>query len=474
MVGTPACAGGSVSPPVPGTSDDWTRVNPRSEQQSSGSIPSTDSQPEAVAARTALSNRRRRWPLVAGLAAVAVVASGSVAFAEAQKTVTLDVDGTSKTITTYAGSVEGMLESQGIRLGERDVVAPGTGAKLSDGDEIVVRYARQVTMTDGKAERDVWVTVTDAGEALTTLAERGGDVALVASRSGDRASLPLRLNDDGPVAVVADGSTRVVEDHSASVDSVLDRLEVDLDKDDLVSIAPVASLAQDKEIGRKAARSAERAGADVAIQVQRVESKKVTKKTHLDFDSRTVQDADRYVDEGDLVRTEGERGVRTRVILVRTVDGEVVYRKELSDKVTRKPVDRVIVEGTKERPVVEETVAETSVESSGTPEPSAPVPAGSVKEIGQQMAAARGWTGQEWTCLELLWERESGWNHQAANPSSGAYGIPQALPGSKMGSAGADWATNPATQIEWGLGYIADRYGTPCGAWGHSESVGWY
>jgi uncharacterized protein YabE (DUF348 family) len=389
-----------------------------------------------------------------------VVASGSVAFAEAQKTVTLDIDGTSKTVTTYSGTVEGMLESQGIRLGERDVVAPGTGAKLSDGDQIVVRYARQVTMTDGEAQRDVWVTVTDADEALATLAERGGDVALVASRSGDRVSLPLRLNDDGPVAVVADGSTQVVEDHSASVDSVLERLEVELDKDDLVSIAPVTSLAEDRAIGRKAARSAERAGADVAIQVQRVETKKVTKKIELDFDTKTVQDDDRYVDEGDLVRTKGEKGVRTRVVKLRTVDGEVVLRKELSDKVTKKPVDRVVVEGTKERPVVEETVE--AVEET------------SVEEIGQQMAAARGWTGQEWTCLEMLWERESGWNHQAANPSSSAYGIPQALPGSKMSSAGADWATNPATQIEWGLGYIADRYGTPCNAWGHSESVGWY
>jgi uncharacterized protein YabE (DUF348 family) len=465
-----------ASPPVPGTSDDWTRVNPRFEQQSSGSIPSINSESEAVAPQDAPSKHRRRWPLVAGLSAVAIVASGSVAFAEAQKTVTLDVDGTTKKVTTYAGSVQGMLESQGVRLGERDVVAPGTDAKLSDGDQVVVRYARQVTMTDGDAQRDVWVTVTDASEALTTLAERGGDVALVASRSGDRASLPLRLNDDGPVAVVADGSTRVVEDHSASVDEVLEGLEVELDKDDRVSVAPVTSLAQDKAITAKDARSATKSGADVAIQVQRVESKRVTRTAEVDFETKTVQDDDRYTDEGDLVRSEGEHGVRTRVVLLRTVDGEVVYRKELSDKVTKKPVDRVIVEGTKERPVVEETSVkvETPSEPSETPESSTPVPAGSVKEIGQQMAAARGWTGEEWTCLDLLWERESGWNHQAANPSSGAYGVPQALPGSKMASAGSDWATNPATQIKWGLGYIADRYGTPCSAWGHSESVGWY
>jgi uncharacterized protein YabE (DUF348 family) len=458
-----------ASPPVPGTSDDWTRVNPRFEQQSSGSIPSINSESEAVAPQDTPSKHRRRWPLIAGLSAVAIVASGSVAFAEVQKTVTLDVDGTTKTITTYAGSVAGMLESQGVRLGERDVVAPGTDAKLSDGDQVVVRYARQVTMTDGDAERDVWVTVTDAGEALTTLAERGGDVALVASRSGDRASLPLRLNDDGPVAVVADGTTRVVEDHSASVDEVLDGLEVELDRDDRVSIAPVAALAQDKAIAAKDARSAQESGADVAIQVQRVESKKITRKANLDFDTRTVQDDDRYEDEGNLVRAEGEQGVRTRVLLVRMVDGEVVSRKELSNEVTKKPVDRVVVEGTKERPV-EETSAKVDPPSGS----SDPVPAGSAREIGQQMAAARGWTGEEWTCLDLLWERESGWNHLAANPSSGAYGIAQALPGDKMASAGADWATNPATQIEWGLGYIADRYGTPCGAWGHSESVGWY
>jgi hypothetical protein len=77
-------------------------------------------------------------------------------------------------------------------------------------------------------------------------------------------------------------------------------------------------------------------------------------------------------------------------------------------------------------------------------------------------------------CLDKLWTRESQWRHTARNPSSGAYGIPQALPGPKMATAGSDWQTNPATQIKWGLGYIKDRYSTPCRAWGHSEDVGWY
>jgi threonine dehydrogenase-like Zn-dependent dehydrogenase len=90
------------------------------------------------------------------------------------------------------------------------------------------------------------------------------------------------------------------------------------------------------------------------------------------------------------------------------------------------------------------------------------------------VATNNSWGGGEFDCLVALWNKESGWRVNAMNPYSGAYGIPQALPGSKMASAGADWETNAATQIEWGLGYIAGRYGTPCGAWGHSQSVGWY
>jgi hypothetical protein len=76
-------------------------------------------------------------------------------------------------------------------------------------------------------------------------------------------------------------------------------------------------------------------------------------------------------------------------------------------------------------------------------------------------------------CLVDIWNRESGWSYDAEN-ASGAYGIPQALPGSKMASAGPDWQNNAATQITWGLGYITGRYQTPCGAWDHSQSTGWY
>ena len=96
------------------------------------------------------------------------------------------------------------------------------------------------------------------------------------------------------------------------------------------------------------------------------------------------------------------------------------------------------------------------------------------RQLGRQMMLEAGWGPDQWPALDALWTRESNWRQLADNPSSDAYGIPQSLPGSKMASAGADWRTNPRTQIKWGLGYIRGRYGSPKNAWAHSERVGWY
>ncbi|GLK27802.1 hypothetical protein GCM10017608_17360 [Agromyces luteolus] len=97
------------------------------------------------------------------------------------------------------------------------------------------------------------------------------------------------------------------------------------------------------------------------------------------------------------------------------------------------------------------------------------------KQTARAMAASQyGWGEAEFQCLVQLWTKESGWNYQAVNASSGAYGIVQAWPAEKLATAGADWRTNAATQIKWGLDYIARGYGSPCAAWGHSQSVNWY
>lgn len=110
----------------------------------------------------------------------------------------------------------------------------------------------------------------------------------------------------------------------------------------------------------------------------------------------------------------------------------------------------------------------------GPPPPGVVVDRAAAKAYAASALPGYGWGSEQFRCLDLLWTRESGWRANAYNASSGAYGIPQSLPGSKMAAAGADWRTNAATQINWGLSYISGRYGSPCAAWAHSEAVNWY
>lgn len=158
----------------------------------------------------------------------------------------------------------------------------------------------------------------------------------------------------------------------------------------------------------------------------------------------------------------------------------------LADGAARASLDRGAVTYTvyvkpKPKPKPKPAAEAESASSSGRPSSSSswsppfvsPDP-GSAQAIAYEMVKGRGWGDDQFACLVALWKKESGWRVNAYNASSGAYGIPQSLPGRKMASAGSDWETNPATQISWGLGYISGRYGDPCGAWGHSQRVGWY
>jgi len=119
-----------------------------------------------------------------------------------------------------------------------------------------------------------------------------------------------------------------------------------------------------------------------------------------------------------------------------------------------------------ERRRAEQRAARARASQGGTPAQN--------RALGMRMCADRGWSTAQCADLGRLWQRESGWNHRAHNAGSGAHGIPQALPGSKMASHGSDWATSPRTQIAWGLDYIAGRYGNPSSAWAHAVRTGWY
>ncbi|WP_345800276.1 phospholipase [Microbacterium sp. AZCO] len=154
---------------------------------------------------------------------------------------------------------------------------------------------------------------------------------------------------------------------------------------------------------------------------------------------------------------------------------------DATQKVTARTTDlRTRLETARAQKAAEEAAAAAAAEAQRQAEAAAAALAAAntpegAKATARQIAASEyGWGADQFSCLEKLWTRESSWNYQSYNSGSGATGIPQALPGSKMASAGSDWQTNATTQIRWGLGYIRGSYGTPCAAWGHSNATNWY
>lgn len=164
------------------------------------------------------------------------------------------------------------------------------------------------------------------------------------------------------------------------------------------------------------------------------------------------------------VDVKGKNGSAITTYRVTVKDGKEVAR-EVVTKVVLPAVNQVVKVGAAQANPADLVAAGAQLVPSN---PSAS------QAYARSLLQARGLGDGEFGCLVKLWNRESGWNPMAHNSSSGAHGIPQSLPGSKMASEGADWYSNPQTQIRWGLKYIYGRYGSPCAALGHSNSHGWY
>ena len=158
---------------------------------------------------------------------------------------------------------------------------------------------------------------------------------------------------------------------------------------------------------------------------------------------------------------QGVNGQRKVTCKVTYKDDVEIAREELSSEVIKEPVNKIVqVQSVTSRDTIDRTLVTGSKAE--------------YQAYAKQKCAAYGWSDSDFECLVKLWNRESGWRVTAGNKSSGAYGIPQALPASKMASAGSDYMTNYQTQINWGLKYISSRYGSPTEAWAHSQRTGWY
>ena len=356
-----------------------------------------------------------------------------------KRVVTIYADGEQRTISTTATEVGEVLAKAGVPVHEHDLVEPALDTQiLGNVFSINVFRARPVTIVDGDQRK----VVMSPYQSPRLIAESAGvkvypEDGFKVSRIDDITTMnlvgqELRLKRAVPLTINLYGEMVKIRTQNRTVEEVLAEKGIKPKKGDVIS--PELS---------------DRVTKHDLISVVKVGTKVQKKKEKVQFETETIQDSNMLLGTR-TVRQAGKPGRKLVTYEVKLHNGKPVKKRVLHTVIISRPVKEVVVVGTK----------------NANPD--------SNTAIGQQLAARRGWTGSQWTCLYDLWMHESGWNHLASNGSSGAYGIPQALPGSKMGSVASDWMTNPATQITWGLNYIQGRYGTPCGAFGHWQANNWY
>jgi len=409
--------------------------------------------------------------IIVGLAGATALASlAGIGLADRLTTdVTLSVSGEPTVVRTSAKeTVAQVLAAKQIALGAHDAVQPALSTVVTDNMSITVSYAHLVDVTIDGVPRSLWTTSPTVGDVVAALGVTDPAARVTPDRSTpinpegiDIAVIPPKL-----VTLRADGATTTFQTMAPTVADLLSARGITLGAEDRLTPAATTAVTD-----------------GTSVVVQRVATTQETTTQAIPFDKTKKNDS--KLDKGTTkVKTAGVDGAKEQTWQVVTVDGAEESRTLLSETVTSAPVTEVTLVGTKK--VATTTPAATpattgssssgsaSAPASGTGGSGSPAPTGSAQEIAKGLLGDFGFGDDQFGCLVNLWNRESRWNVSATNRYSGAYGIPQALPGSKMAKFGADWRTNPVTQIKWGLSYIKGRYGTPCGAWSHFLSHNWY
>jgi uncharacterized protein YabE (DUF348 family) len=463
-----------------------------------------------------------------------------------RKTIALEVNGETRTVETYASSVDRLLEEEGISTKTHDQVESSSGDWLADHAVVTVRSAYQVTLTiDGK-KIPYWTVAKSMSQLAGFFESSQKDAAKITvnvSNVYNQLTGGLVINQDGPVTVLADGKETTAPNGKLTAASILDSKGITLGKEDRVGV--------------------EKKDAETILRVQRVTHGTTTRTTTVSYQKITVEDPTLY--EGTTqVQQKGANGTKTDTLSVTYVDGKAESEVVTGSVTSKMPVDEIIAVGTKKKEVKKDTdtsdnnddnsgssgssdssnsntdkksskdssadsdsktksgkssgstkknsgssesskKSTTTKKSTGSSNSSSKsktksksnsssssssskntsssssnssghLTASEAKSLARGMARDfYGWGDSQYNCLVTLWNNESGWRWNADNPWSDAYGIPQALPGSKMGTG---WKDNAAVQIQWGLSYIKNRYdyGTPCKAlkmW-NSRNPHWY
>ncbi|MCP2264549.1 transglycosylase family protein [Promicromonospora thailandica] len=281
--------------------------------------------------------RRHRTAAFVTVAAVALAGAGAAAtYAAAHKTVTVDVDGETTTVETFEGDVADLLAGEGVEVGVHDEVTPGLDATLREGDTVVVRSGHRLTLRADGERRTAWVAALDADQALATLSAQGDDVVLLPTRAGGTATLPLPLDTDGPVTLVAGGETREVAEGAVTLDRLLAAHDVRVDGDDRISV------------GHRQPEGATEPVLTVVVRTVQASIEETV--SEIPFETVTASDPDHYVDLAPYLARSGAPGERVTSWDVTRIDGEVVAKEKLNSWVSKQPVDKLIMYGSKPRP----------------------------------------------------------------------------------------------------------------------------
>ncbi len=369
---------------------------------------------------------RKIVPVVAAGVTALALAGGTFGYAMADKNVTLSVDGQARQVDTFAGTVGDLLASEGVSVGQRDVVAPAPSTKLSEGTRVAVQFARQVTFSVDGVPQSVWTTATTVDGALGALGIDTAGAALSTSRSTSigRQGLSLAVDTAKQVTLDKAGRSRTLTTTARTVGDLLAQADIEVDHNDIVSLDAGAPLVDGAEVAfTKVDVSTKKSRSTVAYRTVRKDMSSLTKGTTR-------------------VQTAGRSGSRTTTYKVTKHNGKVVKTTKVSSKVTRKPTTRVILVGTKK------PTEKSSGSSGGAPS----VPSGSVWDRLAKCEAGGNWHintgngfygGLQFTLSTWRAYGGSGMPHKASRERQIAIG--------KRVQKGQGWGAWPACSRKLGL-----------------------
>ena len=354
---------------------------------------------------------------------------------QGNKILTVFESGQKTSFKTNAKTVREALKAQKINFSKEDGVEPGLDEELTGAEYSINIYrAKPVVIEDGELKTKILT----AAQTPRQIAEKAGlnvhnEDKLAFEESGnileDGSINTLKITRAKEISVDLFGKTESFRTQAKTVEDFLKEKKIVLGKDDGISIDLKTQIAN-----------------GLNFRIWRNGKQTLTVEEPTDFQTETIQDANK--DSGyKEIKEAGEKGTKSVTYEVEMQNGKEISRKKINETEIKAAKKQVVIVGTK-----------TSL------------PAGSHTD----WMTAAGISASDQGSANAIISQESGWRVNATNRSSGAYGIPQALPGSKMASAGSDWQTNPITQLKWMNSYVVGRYGSWQNAYAHKKSKGWY